>query len=210
MGDIIRGTSSLSGLYRGNTEIQKVYRGTQEIWTSGFNYPQAVAGFKNDPGGVLNSIGPNYMEYKGERAFLIWELGSNPAGKDAPVNLYFQVDSDAITSRAEIFVEPFADNTAEGFDQFNPTDFDSGLRHQFFQIDTSSAKCWHYNGTQKVYDASLADGIAWDKFKGTYFTIPNSWVNQSTGYGRLAVRILSTSSYFSLNNIYIGWEDPSA
>lgn len=33
MGDIIRGTSSLSGLYRGSTEIQAVYRGTQEIWS---------------------------------------------------------------------------------------------------------------------------------------------------------------------------------
>lgn len=33
MGDIIRGTTSLAGLYRGNTEIQSVYRGNTEIWT---------------------------------------------------------------------------------------------------------------------------------------------------------------------------------
>lgn len=50
MGDIIRGTSSLSGLYRGDTEIQKVYRGTQEIWTAGptpvFTYPGAGLQYK--------------------------------------------------------------------------------------------------------------------------------------------------------------------
>lgn len=34
MGDIIRGTTSLSSMYRGSTEIQKVYRGSTEIWAS--------------------------------------------------------------------------------------------------------------------------------------------------------------------------------
>lgn len=51
MGDIIRGTSSLSGLYRGNTEIQAVYRGSQEIWTAepppAFEYPGANIVYKH-------------------------------------------------------------------------------------------------------------------------------------------------------------------
>ena len=34
MGDIIRGTTSLSSMYRGSTEIQKVYHGSTEVWAS--------------------------------------------------------------------------------------------------------------------------------------------------------------------------------
>ena len=61
MGDIIRGTSSLSGLYRGNTEIQAVYRGTQEIWSAS----DALTAYGLD-WRACNNLGQEFMQGYGE------------------------------------------------------------------------------------------------------------------------------------------------
>jgi hypothetical protein len=207
MGDIIRGTSSLAGLYRGSTEIQSVYRGTQEIWTSSFQYANTVGGFDSGDGYVY-SIGENKLLYEGPAGYLFWASGSNPAGKSAGMRIYYQFDSldTVIQNRSHLYIDAISDDQPEGYTTSQNTPYNSGASFQIAQFDGGN-NSWYMDGTNQVYTSDIRDGIGFDYLKGKYATIPSGWVNEASGYGRLAIR-LEGFRQIKLNRIWIGWDNP--